>query len=140
MNIKPSKALAKAFSAYNAKARQNQTKPMQDSRLALFALMQTLTKSVTDFPNLSGLGWDEVGERKYASARFRACHESGNATWTVKVKVSDYCASRSQAPRWENTLREAVRSYYSLDLNDGRNFIIVPDKVDPESAYIVRIG
>ena len=139
MNIKPSKALAKAFANYNAKARQNQTKPMQDSRLALFALIQTLTVVPK---TLASLAWDISGDRTKSTDRFRECVSAvnANATWTVKVKVSDYCVSRSASPRWENTLREAVRSYYSLDLNDGRNFIIVPDKVDPESAFIVRIA
>ena len=138
MNIKPSKALAKAFSAYNAKARQNQTKPMQDSRLALFALIQTLTVVPE---GLSDLLWDSFGDRTQSTARFRASIDAWyqGQGWVTRVKLSEYCASRSVSPRWENTLREAVRSYYSLELGDFKNFIVVPDKVDSEHAFIVRI-
>ena len=139
MNIKPSKALTKAFSAYNTKAKAQQTKPMQDSRLPLFALMQTLSLVPA---GLSDLLWDSFGDRTQSTARFRASIDAWyqGQGWVTRVKVSEYCASRSVSPRWENTLREAVRSYYSLDLNDGRNFIVVPDKVDGEHAFIVRIA
>ena len=139
MNTKPSKALAKAFSAYNTTAKAQQTKPMQDSRLPLFALIQTLTVVPA---NLSDLLWDSFGDRTQSTERFRASIDAWykGATWVTRVKVSEYCASRSVSPRWENTLREAVRSYYSLELGDLKNFIVVPDKVDSEHAFIVRIA
>jgi len=134
---KPKPKLAKAFNAYNAKARENQTKPMSETRVYLFAVMESLTVVPK---SLAGLGWDIAGDRSMATARFRACAHAWQIreSWVAKIPVSLFCESRSANPRWENTLREAVKSYYSLDL--GGQWIVVPDKVDSESAYIVRIG
>lgn len=138
MSTKPTKALAKAFADYNANAKANQTKPMQESRLALFALLQTLANVPAE---LHSFLWDIAGDRTQATSRFRSCVEAvnNNAKWVCKVRVPDYCVSRSASPRWENTLREAVKSYYSLEI-DNKAFIVVPDKVDSESAFIVRIA
>ena len=134
---KPKPDLAKAFNAYNAKARENQTKPMHESRVFLFAVMESLTLIPK---HLTPLGWDIAGERSMASARFRACAHAWQIRegWVAKVPVSLFCESRSASPRWENALREAIKSYYSLERKG--HWVVVPDKVDPESAFIVRIG
>ena len=136
---KPKPQLEKAFNAYNESAKKNQTKPMNETRKYLFAVLESL---VVVPSKLANLNWDIVGDRTQATNRFRACVEAVNngEKWVVQIPVPLFCESRSANPRWENSLREAVRSYYSLGINKGFNFVIVPDKVNPESAFVVRIS
>ena len=136
--MKVSAKLAKAFANYNLKAKEHQVKPISEARLPLFALLETLTKSVklSDYPEFNEFS-DEF--RSMSSDRFKTCValESDGLAWLTCVDVMDYCETRSANPRYENTLREAISSYYLLMLNT-RSFIVVPDKRNSQCAFIVR--
>lgn len=130
--------LKKAFHAYNESARKAQTKPMKETRLALFSLIYSLTVVPSE---LSHLLWNVAGDKSQATERFRECVKAcaNGAKWCVSVNITEHCQVRSANPRLENSLREAVKSYYSLEL-DSKEFIIVPDKVNPTHGYVVRIN
>ena len=136
-SVKAAPSLIKAFNSYNENARKAQTKPMKDSRLALFSVLYSLAQVPSE---LSHLGWDIAGDRSMATQRFRECFNAcaNGAKWCVDIDITEHCESRSASARLDNSLREAVKSYYSLELEGA--FIVVPNKVDSTHAYVVRIA
>lgn len=137
-SVKAAPSLVKAFNAYNDNARKAQTKPMKESRLALFSVLYSLAKVPSE---LSHLAWDLAGDRSMATQRFRECFNActEGADWCVDIDITEHCESRSASARLDNSLREAVKSYYSLEL-DSKAFIVVPNKVDSTHAFVVRIA
>ena len=75
-----------------------------------------------------------------ATQRFRECFNAciEGADWCIDIDITEHCESRSASARLDNSLREAVKSYYSLELEG--TFIVVPNKVDSTHAYVVRIA
>ena len=136
MAIKPSQKLAKAFAKFNATAKARQVKPMQDSRLVLFALLETLAKEIptNKFPEFA-----DCSDTKAATKRYQTCANTAKAEWLLVVNAPEFCAVRAgtQNVRWENSIREAIKSYYTLELN-SREFAVVPNKANPEKPFIVR--
>jgi hypothetical protein len=127
------KKVTEAFNRFNAEAKAKQVKPISEARLPLFALIYALTvvpKSEVAFADKS--------DRSLAKARFQTSYEAeaNGAKWIVSVNVPDYCEARSASPRWENTLREAVKSYVALF--PKQDFVIVADRTNGDFAYIVR--
>lgn len=138
--MKVSAKLQKAFNAYNERAKANQVKPISESRLALFALLESITKVV---PNTLG-EFADTWDRSKATARFQTAYATVNdknydkaRAWVIAVDIFDYCETRSANPRMENSLREAIGSYYLLELNN-KCFTVVPNRVNSHSAFIVR--
>ena len=133
--MKVSAKLAKAFAKYNANAKAHQVKPISEARLPLFSLLENIAKVVPS--TLSE--FSDTSDRSTATARYRSCveaYESGES-WVTLVDVFDFCEVRSANPRYENTLREAINSYYLLGVN-ARSFSVVPDRANGQRAYIVR--
>jgi hypothetical protein len=133
--MKVSAKLAKAFAKYNANAKAHQVKPISEARLPLFAMLETLAKEVPSTLK----EFADTSDRSTATARYRSCVEAyeNNAQWVTLVDVFDYCETRSANPRYENTLREAINSYYLLGVN-ARSFCVVPDRANGQRAYVVR--
>ncbi len=133
--MKVSAKLAKAFAKYNANAKAHQVKPISEARLPLFAMLETLAKEVPSTLK----EFADTSDRSTATARYRSCVEAyeNNAQWVTLVDVFDYCETRSANPRYENTLREAINSYYLLGVN-ARSFCVVPDRANAQRAYVVR--
>lgn len=136
--MKIPKIVSEAFYAYNENAKNAQTKPMKETRLSLFAVLYSLSVVPSE---LSHLLWDRAGDRSMATARFRECVKAceTGAKWCIDIDITEHCETRSANPRLENSLREAVKSYYSLDI-DGKVFIVVPNKVEPTRGYVVCIS
>jgi len=136
--MKVPKVVSNAFFAYNENAKNSQTKPMKETRLQLFTVLYSLSVVPSE---LSHLLWDIVGDRSMATARFRECVKAcaNGAKWCIDIDITEHCETRSANPRLENSLREAVKSYYSLDI-DGKVFIVVPNKVEPTRGYVVCVG
>ena len=105
------KKVSEAFNRFNAEAKAKQVKPISEAKLPLFALIYALTK----VPK-SEVALADKSDKSMAKTRFQTSYEAeaDGATWLVSVHVPTYAEARSQSPRWENTLRESVKSYKHL--------------------------
>ena len=101
-SVKAVPSLVRAFNAYNDNARKAQTKPMKETRLALFSVIYALSVVPSE---LSHLLWNVVGDKTQATDRFRECVKAcaNGAKWCVDIDITEHCQVRRANPRLENT-------------------------------------